>query len=338
MRRFPEITVLAIIVAALFATAGLAEDADSSKQTIHAFVKAKLDEGADSSKQTTHTAEEETVTAAHIPHGYRAVSVVVHTFGVADIAAPRDRVDVVVYVPPQSDDPDSKPTAHTLLQDVKVLAVSQTFKGPRSDRGAGCENAMFTLLVTPEQGQRLLLAAELGKIRLMLRNPEDDARLDTEGVRGIGDERSGESWPAQDGDTDEASEASNEPSFKDIVDLLPRVDAVDDPSEKKSTEVDLGEFVITTTNPATNVTLRVEFHLYATVDADRESEFRTLLEKKRHRLRDVVNSVIRGAEYMDLVDPNLGLIKRKIMEETNRTLGKPLVGTMLFSDFSVVEQ
>ena len=40
----------------------------------------------------------------------------------------------------------------------------------------------------------------------------------------------------------------------------------------------------------------------------------------------------------DLTDAGLGLIKRKILEKTNRALGKPLLQTVVFSDFSFVEQ
>jgi hypothetical protein len=34
----------------------------------------------------------------------------------------------------------------------------------------------------------------------------------------------------------------------------------------------------------------------------------------------------------------LGLIRRKILEKSNRTLGKPLLEEVIFSDFSLVEQ
>jgi flagellar FliL protein len=40
----------------------------------------------------------------------------------------------------------------------------------------------------------------------------------------------------------------------------------------------------------------------------------------------------------DLTDPVLGLIKRKILEKTNRLLGKAMVKGVVFSDFSYYEQ
>src|SRR5436853_128840 len=43
-------------------------------------------------------------------------------------------------------------------------------------------------------------------------------------------------------------------------------------------------------------------------------------------------------EVTDLTDAGLGLIKRRILETTNKTLGKPLLQGVVFSEFSFVEQ
>ena len=48
--------------------------------------------------------------------------------------------------------------------------------------------------------------------------------------------------------------------------------------------------------------------------------------------------IIRSAEIADLTDAGLGLIKRRILETTNKTLGKPILQAVMFSDFSFVEQ
>jgi len=40
----------------------------------------------------------------------------------------------------------------------------------------------------------------------------------------------------------------------------------------------------------------------------------------------------------DLTDAGLGLLKRKILEKSNRILGRPLLQTIIFSEFSFVEQ
>jgi flagellar basal body-associated protein FliL len=113
--------------------------------------------------------------------------------------------------------------------------------------------------------------------------------------------------------------------------------AVDrDPEEQ--IEVMLGEFSVTTFQPATNTTLRIEFNLYGTVLAKDEQEFLGSLEDNKHRFRDQVLVIVRSAEITDLTDAGLGLVKRKIMEKTNRMIGKPLLHSVIFSDFSFVEQ
>ena len=95
---------------------------------------------------------------------------------------------------------------------------------------------------------------------------------------------------------------------------------------------------MTTFQPATNNTLRIEFNLYGTVNAKEQKEFMTALEENLHRFRDQVLVIVRSAEITDLTDAGLGLVKRKIMEKTNRMIGKPLLRSIIFSDFSFVEQ
>jgi flagellar FliL protein len=48
--------------------------------------------------------------------------------------------------------------------------------------------------------------------------------------------------------------------------------------------------------------------------------------------------IVRSAEITDLTDAGLGLIKRKIMEKTNRMIGKSMLHSVIFSDFSFIEQ
>jgi flagellar basal body-associated protein FliL len=126
-------------------------------------------------------------------------------------------------------------------------------------------------------------------------------------------------------------------------------------------EVDLGKYSITSFQPASNTTLLIDFHLFGTVAADDgassdgghgghgggahgekapavDDEFTRQFEKNKHRMRDQVITIVRSAEITDFADPSLGLIRRKILEKSNRTLGKPLLEEVIFSDFSLVEQ
>jgi flagellar FliL protein len=103
-------------------------------------------------------------------------------------------------------------------------------------------------------------------------------------------------------------------------------------------EMDLGDFSVTIFQPASNTTLRIDFHLFGAIRLDNESEFKARMEEHKHRFRDQVLVTIRSSDVSDLADPGLGLIKRKILAKTNETLGKPLLRSVIFSEFSFIEQ
>lgn len=108
--------------------------------------------------------------------------------------------------------------------------------------------------------------------------------------------------------------------------------------EAEKLEISLGEFGVTSYQPLTNTTLRIDFQLFATVLAENEGEFTQLLEANQHRFREQVLIILRSAEMTDLTDAGLGLIKRKILEKTNRLLGEALIQEVIFSEFSFIEQ
>jgi flagellar FliL protein len=116
----------------------------------------------------------------------------------------------------------------------------------------------------------------------------------------------------------------------------PKKEAEKEPNSQ--VEVDLGEFNVTAYQPASNTTLRIDFHLYGTVAAAEQKEFMTRLEENLHRFREQVIVTVRSSEITELTDAGLGLVKRKIMDKTNRMLGKQLLQTIIFSDFSFIEQ
>jgi flagellar basal body-associated protein FliL len=103
-------------------------------------------------------------------------------------------------------------------------------------------------------------------------------------------------------------------------------------------EVDLGKYNVVVHHPASNVTLRVSFHLIGTVEEKAHDEFEDLLAKNQHRLRDQAIFEIRNCQIEDLTDPGLALLKRRILAKSNDLLGKPLLRSVVFSDFSFVEQ
>ncbi|HTU24072.1 MAG TPA: flagellar basal body-associated FliL family protein [Pirellulales bacterium] len=103
-------------------------------------------------------------------------------------------------------------------------------------------------------------------------------------------------------------------------------------------EVDLGEFTVTAYQPVSSSTLFISFHLYGSVTERQSEEFNKRMDDNKHRIRDNIIVIVRSAEITDLTDAGLGLIKRRILETTNKALGKPLLQGVMFSEFSFVEQ
>jgi hypothetical protein len=103
-------------------------------------------------------------------------------------------------------------------------------------------------------------------------------------------------------------------------------------------EVSLGAFHILTYQPVSGASINIDFDLYGTVLAEEESEFYQLFASNQRRIEEQVVIAMRGANSADLTDAGLGLIKRKILEKTNRALGKPLLQEAIFSKFLFQEQ
>ena len=112
----------------------------------------------------------------------------------------------------------------------------------------------------------------------------------------------------------------------------------EDADAEPTVEVDLEDYSVTAYQPLSNTTLRIDFHLYGTVPQSKKSEFEAMFEESKHRIREQVIVTIRSSEITDLTDAGLGLIKRKLHDKINRTLGKTVVKSVIVSDFSFVEQ
>ncbi len=105
-----------------------------------------------------------------------------------------------------------------------------------------------------------------------------------------------------------------------------------------SHEVTLGTYHIVSFNPKTGASLSIDFELFGVVLADEEAEFSHLYTAHEKRISEQITIAVRGMESADLTDPGLGLIKRIILEKTNRALGKPLVREAIITQFSFMER
>jgi pilus assembly protein CpaB len=117
---------------------------------------------------------------AMIPKGMRAVSVRVNeVVSVAGFVVPGTRVDVLLTGTPAGGASQTETT--TVLQNVAVLASGQKLE--RNSAGEPQTAPVITLLVSPEDAQRLTLASSDGRIQLALRNPLDTDQTKPPSVR-----------------------------------------------------------------------------------------------------------------------------------------------------------
>src|SRR5262245_47268423 len=130
-----------------------------------------------------------------IPEGMRAVSVRVNeVVGVAGYVLPGNRVDVVATASPTDAKADT--TSKVVLSNVQVLTAGTRME-QQGDQSKPVQVTVVTLLVYPEQAERLALASTEGKIQLALRNPLDQGAPPTPGIKTAGLMGSGAAKPAQ---------------------------------------------------------------------------------------------------------------------------------------------
>lgn len=116
-----------------------------------------------------------------IPDGMRAVSVRVNeVIGVAGYVLPGTRVDVLATATPGGN--AQEVTTKLILSNVQVLTAGTRMEQDQ-EKGKPMSVTVVTLLVYPEQSERLALASTEGKIQLALRNPLDTSAPETPGMK-----------------------------------------------------------------------------------------------------------------------------------------------------------
>src|SRR5580765_4746935 len=119
-----------------------------------------------------------------ITPGMRAISVRVNeVIGVAGYVLPGSRVDVLATASPTSQPQDA--TSKVILSNVQVLTAGTRLEQD-AEKGKPMQVTVVTLLVYPEQSERLALASTEGKIQLALRNPLDMEAPETPGMKQAG--------------------------------------------------------------------------------------------------------------------------------------------------------
>ena len=122
-----------------------------------------------------------------IPDGMRALSVKVNeVIGVAGFVVPGARVDVMATIASRARDREEESTTRVVVSNVQVLTAGTRYDQEKAKDGEAIPSTVVTLLVTPEDAERITLAATEGHLMLTLRNPLDVSPTETKGVRTAG--------------------------------------------------------------------------------------------------------------------------------------------------------
>lgn len=109
-------------------------------------------------------------------------------------------------------------------------------------------------------------------------------------------------------------------------------------TDEATIEVELQTDSIMRFNPETDATLTIQFSIYGVVLAEEEPDFTEQYAANTSRIHEQIMLTLHAAETADLATAGLGLIKRQILEKTNRTLGRPLLREVVFTKLNFVER
>jgi len=130
--------------------------------------------------------------AVQVPNGYRAMPVKVDEDTVIKAISPGDRVDVMVFLRRNGQDiPETG--AFTILRNVRVFAINTSTERASDAKGDQASFKTVSLLVKPDHARELVIAAQMGKIMLTLRRPDETDELAGEEVTPIAEILAGRS-------------------------------------------------------------------------------------------------------------------------------------------------
>jgi pilus assembly protein CpaB len=153
-----------------------------------------------------------------IPEGYRVIPLKVNEAVAPALLLPGDRVDILGFFRKSGDIAET--ITRTVLTDVRVYAVNNQTERVTSEDGKQINAKTVSVLVKPTQVELLMLATEMGSIRLSLRGHNDTIEYEHPGTSvdelfGNAPERADEKRPPA------QTAASDQPglgSFKDWLD------------------------------------------------------------------------------------------------------------------------
>ena len=114
-----------------------------------------------------------------IPEGMRLKTVSVDARkSAAGLLSPGDRVDIQIFVQRNEREGIAHPFTKIILQNIRVFAVDQAVHRSADGTEARTVAKTVSLVMTPEQANKMLTAENLGEISLIPRHPDDDRIVD----------------------------------------------------------------------------------------------------------------------------------------------------------------
>ena len=103
-------------------------------------------------------------------------------------------------------------------------------------------------------------------------------------------------------------------------------------------EVDLGAFDITIHDNKAQSTYAVDCKVVGTIKKEEKSDFDTLYENNKNRVREKIMVEFRSAKVEELAESELGLIKQRISENINQLFRKTLLREVFLPEFNYYQQ
>jgi pilus assembly protein CpaB len=126
--------------------------------------------------------KDEVAISMSVPKGFRLYTVQADAVSSqGGLLHPDDRVDVIVFVAKTTG--IAQTGAKTILEDIRVFAVNDLVRTADDKAAESISAKTVTLLVTPTQAEKLTLANEIGKIRLVMRSGDDTGTVTPGGTR-----------------------------------------------------------------------------------------------------------------------------------------------------------
>jgi hypothetical protein len=106
---------------------------------------------------------------------------------------------------------------------------------------------------------------------------------------------------------------------------------------EKIVEFDLGTYSVSFVPPGADRNYRAEFRLFATLNEKDKDHLQALMDEKQFRFRHRMILEIRNTSLQELSENQLGLIQRRILATSTEVLGEPILLSIGFNDYQVIE-